>query len=265
MGTRGNSVSELCVQRREYATFGNGYDPKFCPYKTLNVGEAASQEEIKKAFFRLAKEHHPDTARSSTSHDRFVAISRAYELVGAPDKRSRYDRERALHMSNASRYGYSASTHNYYPGAAGTAGRRPHASGYGTHSYDPFARAGGAYGQFHEENDYYQSYRGATGAGRARPADAGHLWAVLGAFAVAGVSLTFWHITRMRELVAQSMNLKEREALVYYEESRRRAKEAKGFGDEVLEGARKSRKSGTRVEALDVSSGVEAGSGYKEA
>lgn len=59
-------------------------------YKILNVDKGASQEEIKKAFRKLAHEHHPDKAHGN--EDKFKEANEAYQVLGDPQKRAQYDR-----------------------------------------------------------------------------------------------------------------------------------------------------------------------------
>ena len=61
-------------------------------YKTLGVDKKASQEEIKKAYRKLARQYHPDTNKDAGAEERFKAISEAYDILGDPDKRKKYDR-----------------------------------------------------------------------------------------------------------------------------------------------------------------------------
>jgi DnaJ-class molecular chaperone len=58
-------------------------------YKILGVPENASQEEIKKAYRRLAHEYHPD--RKGGSEAKFKEINAAYQVLSDPEKRARYD------------------------------------------------------------------------------------------------------------------------------------------------------------------------------
>jgi len=61
-------------------------------YKTLGVERNASDEAIKKAFRKLARQHHPDVAKDKTTAEaRFKEINEAYEVLGDPEKRRRYD------------------------------------------------------------------------------------------------------------------------------------------------------------------------------
>ena len=60
-------------------------------YEILGVSRDASQDEIKKAYRRLARAHHPDVATGDDAEERFKDISRAYEVLSNPDKRQSYD------------------------------------------------------------------------------------------------------------------------------------------------------------------------------
>jgi len=61
-------------------------------YKTLGVERTAAPEEIKQAFRKLARIHHPDVAKNKAAGEaKFKEINEAYEVLGDPDKRRRYD------------------------------------------------------------------------------------------------------------------------------------------------------------------------------
>jgi DnaJ-class molecular chaperone len=63
------------------------------PYKVLGVARDASQDDIRKAYRKLAKQAHPDlNPGDKKAEERFKAISAAYDIVGDPDKRGRFDR-----------------------------------------------------------------------------------------------------------------------------------------------------------------------------
>src|SRR5262249_44635406 len=82
------------------------------PYNVLGVPRDAPDEEIRRAYRKLAKELHPDlnpTNRAS-AEERFKKVSAAYEIVGDPGKRRQYDRgeidangepRRGFHRSHA--------------------------------------------------------------------------------------------------------------------------------------------------------------------
>ena len=62
------------------------------PYKELGVARGASQDEIRKAFRKLAKQHHPDAnPGNKASEERFKQLSAAFDLLGDPDKRKKFD------------------------------------------------------------------------------------------------------------------------------------------------------------------------------
>lgn len=65
-------------------------------YRTLEVSEGATQQEIKQAYRRLAKQLHPDTQTPKSDHAGIQRINAAYEVLGDPQARSHYDRERRV-------------------------------------------------------------------------------------------------------------------------------------------------------------------------
>jgi molecular chaperone DnaJ len=62
-------------------------------YEILGVAADAPGEEIKRAYRKLAREHHPDVAHDkSKAEHRFKEINEAYEVLSDPNKRAQYDR-----------------------------------------------------------------------------------------------------------------------------------------------------------------------------
>ena len=63
------------------------------PYTVLGVAKSASEDEVRRAFRRLAKELHPDVRPDDrASAERFQKVSAAYEIIGDAEKRARFDR-----------------------------------------------------------------------------------------------------------------------------------------------------------------------------
>jgi DnaJ-class molecular chaperone len=86
-------------------------------YQTLGVAKTANAAEIKRAFRKLARESHPDLhPGDKTAEARFKAINEAYEVLGDPDRRRKYDELGA----NWRQYEQAAATGG--PAAGGWAG-----------------------------------------------------------------------------------------------------------------------------------------------
>ena len=60
-------------------------------YKTLGVSKNSSAEEIKRAYRKLARQHHPDVNKKPEAEKRFKEINEANEVLSDPEKRKRYD------------------------------------------------------------------------------------------------------------------------------------------------------------------------------
>jgi len=63
-------------------------------YETLGVSKTASQDEIRKAFRKLARQHHPDVVKAkdkTAAEAKFKEINEAYEVLGDSEKRKKYD------------------------------------------------------------------------------------------------------------------------------------------------------------------------------
>jgi molecular chaperone DnaJ len=77
-------------------------------YDILGVSRSAGKDDIKKAFRRLAREHHPDVSKAPDAEERFKEINEAYEVLSNEEKRARYDRFGHAGVGGAG--GFSGST-----------------------------------------------------------------------------------------------------------------------------------------------------------
>ncbi len=60
-------------------------------YKTLGVARAATADDIKKAYRRLARKYHPDVSKEKDAEQKFKQVQEAYEVLKDPEKRAAYD------------------------------------------------------------------------------------------------------------------------------------------------------------------------------
>lgn len=60
-------------------------------YETLGVAREATQEEIKKAYRKLARQLHPDVNPSEEASERFKSVTHAYDVLSDPQERQKYD------------------------------------------------------------------------------------------------------------------------------------------------------------------------------
>jgi len=131
------------------------------PYDTLGVSKSASAAEIKKAYYKLAKQLHPDTNanKDEAKEKQFQDVQKAYETLSDPDKRQRYDQFGAT--DDDLRNG--AGPGGPFGGGGGGAGAGGFPFGFG----GPFGGAGGPQqGGMGAEDIFEQFFRGAAGAAR---------------------------------------------------------------------------------------------------
>src|SRR5437773_11296430 len=60
-------------------------------YKILGVPKDAKTEDVKKAYRRLARQHHPDLNKGADAERRFKEVNEAYQVLSDPEKRKWYD------------------------------------------------------------------------------------------------------------------------------------------------------------------------------
>ncbi|EXJ77687.1 hypothetical protein A1O3_09916 [Capronia epimyces CBS 606.96] len=91
-------------------------------YEVLGIGQHATQAELKKQFYDLSKETHPDLNRSNPeAGKRFAQISESYSVLADPEKRKRYDRD--VMRTHAHRHPHGS--HSSHHHRATHAGHRP--------------------------------------------------------------------------------------------------------------------------------------------
>lgn len=102
-------------------------------YEVLGVSKTATPEEIKKAFRRLAREHHPDVNKENTkqAEARFKEAGEAYEVLSDPQKRAAYDH-----------YGHASTDPNFGAGGFGGGAGEGNFEGFGD-IFDMFFGGGG--------------------------------------------------------------------------------------------------------------------------
>lgn len=126
-------------------------------YSVLGVAKAATADEIKKAYRKLALQYHPDRNKTKEGEEKFKEVTKAYEVLGDAQKRQTYDQ-----------FGSAA-----FEGNAGAQGPFGGAQGgqYGPFSYTYTSGGNGAgfdFGGFSDPFDIFeQFFGGASPFGRA--------------------------------------------------------------------------------------------------
>ena len=101
------------------------------PYQELGVSRTASADEIRKAFRKLAKQNHPDTnPNNKAAEERFKRVSAAFDIVGDPDKRKKFDAGEIDADGRETARGFA--------GGAGPWGPGPGPGGFSRRSGGPF-------------------------------------------------------------------------------------------------------------------------------
>ena len=123
-------------------------------YKALGVEKTATAEQIKKAYRKLARQHHPDVnPNNKDSEQKFKEINEANEVLSDPDKRKKYDQ-----------FGADWQRYQQQPGGAGRGGQPGGGFDWGQYTQG----GGGQGGQFAEGadfSDFFGSLFGNMGGG----------------------------------------------------------------------------------------------------
>lgn len=130
-------------------------------YKVLGLDKNASQNDIKKAYRKLARKYHPDLNPNDTeAQKKFQQINEAHEVLNDPEKRKKYDQ-----------YGKDWQHADEFEKARRQQGQQQYSGGFGGRSAGGFSGFGGAGGfEGGDFSDFFESMFGgaAGGAGGAR-------------------------------------------------------------------------------------------------
>ena len=100
-------------------------------YEVLGVEKNAAEDQIKKAFRKLAAKYHPDVNHEADAEEKFKEINEAYEVLSDADKRARYDQ-----------YGFAGVDPNFNPGG------NPFEGFGGGNPFEGFGGFGDIFGDF---------------------------------------------------------------------------------------------------------------------
>src|SRR6202171_6729183 len=104
-------------------------------YKALGVSREADADEIRKAYRKLARKHHPDlNPGDKTAENRFKKVQKAYDILSEPKKKEMYD-QYGFYSENGMPAGG--------PGGPGGAGAGPN-MGFGGFDFSDFTRSAGS-------------------------------------------------------------------------------------------------------------------------
>ena len=106
----------------------------FDPYTVLGIPRDANQRQVRQAYRRLAKRHHPDLNPDSDAIEQMRRVNQAWETLSTPGLRARYDADTARqtagstgHWSAAPRYGSATGPPAQRWSSAGVSQPRPYA------------------------------------------------------------------------------------------------------------------------------------------
>jgi molecular chaperone DnaJ len=132
-------------------------------YQVLGVPEKASADEIKKAYRKLAKQHHPDAnPNNPQSAERFKEVGEAYSVLSDAEKRKQYDQMRRLGAFGFGRGGAGPGPRP--SGAPGGPGGAPGGGGFAFEDIGDFGGLGDLFSSLFD-----RGRRGAAGAPGGRP------------------------------------------------------------------------------------------------
>ncbi len=125
-------------------------------YKIMGVARDASQDEIKRAYRKLARKYHPDVSKEADAEQRFKEVGEAYEVLSDPEKRSAYDSLGANWRS-----GEQFRPPPDWESSFGFGGAGPGGAGMGS--------AGMGSGSARDFSDFFESLFGGGGGGFGQP------------------------------------------------------------------------------------------------
>lgn len=85
-------------------------------YQVLGVSKDASQDEIKKAYRKLARQLHPDMNPTEEEQERFKLVTHAYEVLGDPQSRQQYDMGGSSPFGDMGGFGFGDIFENFFGG-----------------------------------------------------------------------------------------------------------------------------------------------------